>query len=918
MALARTAVARALAVCLVSAGVASSQTTRTWTGTLNDDWFVADNWSPNTPPVAENDHFILTSQGVYRPTFTGTFTLRDEGVIELNGFLASMTGETLVVGGYLDSNDQDAHLTLTGHLSCELDELIVSNHPANRGHVTVSNDASLIVYGPNSIVFGAESPAELTVDTTGELHTLGPVEVGAGQFGSTTVLVTGADSRWHAHDETVTFGKRSPGEVTVSDGGRLWTGEAILSDLAGGAGDVLVTGAGSSWTTSRAAVTVGRTSTASLRVTEGATVTTGSVEVGHFAGSTLNELTVDGAGSTLDTSGEALVLGHEGTGSLAVTNGGQLLTGGVEVAATDLSIGNQLEVSGAGSVWGANGPMCIGREGTATFHIQSGGEVRVAEDLNIGALSSVTVQDGTLEFGWFGALWEGDLYFNAGTLRVTQGDVIIGPGQYFGSSLALSADQTLHVDQTLEIQPVGTATVTAGQELIAGTLRNDGEMTVEAGGTMTVTTELENNAVLDIDGGRVRGSGTLVNGISGRLVAWGTIDTDFDNLGDTTLGGALTCTGTLRNYGDLSVSSGCTLRTDDALHNYGRLDLRGGSVSGDGTMTNHAGGIITGGSGVSVPLTNDGGLIHATSYGPPVAVLLITDFSGGNLNGGELRIDDNCAINVLTAVSNDGLISLNGPDAQLLGEGMIENVGEIYGQGRVTHGIDNYGAIRVVESGTMLVTGPNTVNHASGIIELLDGSMLQATQGLATNDGGITLHDATFDNVGRAMDSNGSISGSGRLWINALTNHGHIGVGEGDLSLSGALDNEGTVGIEDGRTLTIYGAVSGSGTFSGGTVVMLGSVSPGSSPGRLTFTGNVRLGEAARLEIELAQPGGPQDSLEVGGDLEFDGALSLSWLPVPGDPNSKFGGAYNILSYGGTRTGIFDGIDCRMAAYLDT
>ena len=30
-------------------------------------------------------------------------------------------------------------------------------------------------------------------------------------------------------------------------------------------------------------------------------------------------------------------------------------------------------------------------------------------------------------------------------------------------------------------------------------------------------------------------------------------------------------------------------------------------------------------------------------------------------------------------------------------------------------------------------------------------------------------------------------------------------------------------------------------------------------------------------------------------------------LPVPGDPTSKFGGVYTILSYEGTRTGAFDG-----------
>jgi len=52
--------------------------------------------------------------------------------------------------------------------------------------------------------------------------------------------------------------------------------------------------------------------------------------------------------------------------------------------------------------------------------------------------------------------------------------------------------------------------------------------------------------------------------------------------------------------------------------------------------------------------------------------------------------------------------------------------------------------------------------------------------------------------------------------------------------------------------------------------------------------------------------------------VTFGGTLSLQWAPVAGDPNSKFGGVYSILSWGGTRTGAFRGIECQMASYLDT
>ena len=106
-------------------------------------------------------------------------------------------------------------------------------------------------------------------------------------------------------------------------------------------------------------------------------------------------------------------------------------------------------------------------------------------------------------------------------------------------------------------------------------------------------------------------------------------------------------------------------------------------------------------------------------------------------------------------------------------------------------------------------------------------------------------------------------------------------------------------------------------------VEFIGGFSPGSSPAVVSFGGDVAFASSALLEAELAEndnsdPLSPcYDALAVAGDVTLSGTLSLCWLPVAGDANSRFGGAYTILTWGGMRTGAFAAVECEMAAYLD-
>ena len=170
------------------------------------------------------------------------------------------------------------------------------------------------------------------------------------------------------------------------------------------------------------------------------------------------------------------------------------------------------------------------------------------------------------------------------------------------------------------------------------------------------------------------------------------------------------------------------------------------------------------------------------------------------------------------------------------------------------------------------------------------------------------------------------ITGYGTIRTGGLTNSSgkNIGVGSGNLDVIGPVVNDGVFGVEGGRVATFYGDVSGAGSFPGpGSYVFLSNVNPGHSPGIMDFGGNVRFTGTAQLCMELADndnsdPFDPHyDRVNVAGDVALGGKLQLTWVPVPGDCNSTFGGVYNLVVYKGRRTGEFGEIVTALGAYLD-
>jgi hypothetical protein len=94
------------------------------------------------------------------------------------------------------------------------------------------------------------------------------------------------------------------------------------------------------------------------------------------------------------------------------------------------------------------------------------------------------------------------------------------------------------------------------------------------------------------------------------------------------------------------------------------------------------------------------------------------------------------------------------------------------------------------------------------------------------------------------------------------------------------LVNNGIVKVSENSAVVYFGSVSGSGSFTGsGTTFLEGDLSPGSSPGSMSFGGDVVLGESSTTLIELAgTANGEYDRLLVAGVLEVSGALEVQLL----------------------------------------
>ncbi len=122
----------------------------------------------------------------------------------------------------------------------------------------------------------------------------------------------------------------------------------------------------------------------------------------------------------------------------------------------------------------------------------------------------------------------------------------------------------------------------------------------------------------------------------------------------------------------------------------------------------------------------------------------------------------------------------------------------------------------------------------------------------------------------------------------------------------GNVINNGTIGVQGGRSIYFFGNESGAGNFTGvGAAVFLAAISPGNSPASVSFAGDASLASASELDIELGgtTPGTQYDQLLVTGQLSLGGNLNVLLTGL----TPAAGQSFDILDWG-SLVGTFSSI----------
>jgi len=896
-------------VLAVLCGTSLATSPITTTGSINPDYESADPW-------AIGGDLTVGYQGAGTLSVTGGGTVTAAGTVFLGSPDAeynAATGHLTITGpgsAFTIGNESqlfigplaEGQLTLTDHATLSSYDTTIGGSPVVNesdevtgvaegiGYATVSGGAQWSTGEWGWLTVGAAGQGELAITGADSAVETDTSELGLMPGSTGDVLVDDSGS-WSVTQNLV-VGVWGEGALTVSGGGQVlsgagWVGgvdratmdynEPIFDGLGepNGTGAVVVTGAGSEWTTGT--LTVGSWGTGDVRIEEGGRVSAAEAFIGGMP-LTLQEgqefswdlmangagtVTVTGEGSTLEVTGaDTLYVGYSGTGVLDVNEGGLVDSDGVIIGGAP------------------------GSTGTVTVH-DEGSQLITSEELLVGGWGDgyLTISEGaTAQTGWFtvGGFDANDSGLDPeilaafGDANGTGTVVITGDG----SSLDVSGKAHIGNYGTGIVDVNGGATVDTSQTVLGAKPGSYGQITVDgAGSSWNVTL----NEGFEEDTGLP--SGVMVVGAYGE--------------------------------GLLTVSGGGNVTVDDVVFVGGfPTEELGVDSNAVGYEPNGTGTITVTGSGST--LTTDG--IHVGNSGQGTLNVL---------NGGQVT-DDVALIGVgpngVGEVLVDGAGSLwentSGAFVGGYGEGNVT----VSGGGQATFGEALYiggfnpdafdfdtsgyegdpngtGAVTVTGTGSLVQAFAIGVGATgNGTLEILNGARVESQIG-AVGVGEESVGLVTVDGAG----STWRISGDGSLpeeWTLA---------GEGDLTIS----NGGLVDVNDPNavlavadTITVGSEGQGTLTVSNGASVFSDSaVIGGTNPEFDTideyFDPNAGLGAGTGTAVVSgAGSTWETDSLHVGfsgtGNLTIENGGAViddsGWIGVMPDANGT------VLVTGGDST----------------
>lgn len=395
----------------------------------------------------------------------------------------------------------DGGLVSASTLYASLDDLYGDGAITAKGAVLDSTLVFDVAHGAQrTLAFGSGGTLYLDVDGTGALgvghqgegilriaegrivtSSAGHLGFAPGAHGTATVA--GAASQW-ANSSSFFVGEYGSGELTVEAGGQVNNTIGYIGRYEGSAGTATVTGTGSRWT-NRSALFIGYEGNGSLSIEQGGQVSSDGYEasLGYGVGSS-GTLAISGAGSQY-SSGGSLHVGHFGSGTITIENGGRATAGGSYLGRGVDSSG-AATVSGAGSRFSNSDRLYVGNSGTGRLTIEAGGLVTSASAY-VGYHWSAT---GAVTVAGTGSRWlcSGSLggylyvgYTGSGTLTIEDGGYVSSEGGDLGSYSSLP-------DLFGMVTVTGHGSQWNNSANLAVGRGGNGKLTVEAGGLVNNAT----------------------------------------------------------------------------------------------------------------------------------------------------------------------------------------------------------------------------------------------------------------------------------------------------------------------------------------------------------------------------------------------------------------------------------------------
>ncbi len=926
--------------------VSVSDTTRLWsTATINlDGGNLTTGSFDNSEGGALNFHdgtlTVNGAGGSFDPG-AGNFTIdgqiaADLPALVITGTVTATLPDKLIVG-----SSNRATLTVdAGGVVANSETGYIGYGGSSTGVATVSGPGSQWNNSSNLIV-GYSGDGTLNVTAGGAVSNNSYSAIGY-HFGSISVAtVSGSDSHW-SNLGSLYVGRSGDGRLNVEAGGEVNNTHGFLGRYINSTGEATVTGPGSQWNNSSLTVggdtsvvggsgtlnltdsglanisgTTRLWSTATINL-DGGNLTTGSFD--NSEGGTLNfhdgTLTVNGAGGSFDpgagdftinglaaddlpelvitgtasaTLPNKLTVGANRPGKLTVAAGGTVSNAGWGYIAASSGSTSEAAVTGSGSQWNNGSALVVGAWGDSVLNVEAGGVV----SNTIGFIarywmstSMATVTGTNSQWNNSSLLYVG--HSGDGTLHVTDEGVVSSDSGWIAHDSGSTGSATV----------TGTGSQWNNSGVMYVGSSGDGSLNVAAGGVVTNTSAYLGSSPASTGEVTVTGSDSRWNNSSFLYVG-------------------------RYGAGTLNVAAGGVVTNTNGYIGYHSDSTGEATVTGAGSQWNNSGNLYVGKTGTGTLNITDDGLVTVGGT-TSIAATGMVNLTGGRFEFGQTTFAEFSTINaasgamagnvVITGVHDvASLTALQNPAVDL-SEVAAANEGLLHGSAILTSSLANQasGELRTTSSDWVRFEGlDNTnageINNFGGQVDFSRDMTNQSGgfvggRGQFVADGGWTnagvmFFTGTTDLLGDVVnDSGGQIVTSGFATTTFYD----------DLVHNGA-----EIRTSAGSSTVIAGSATGTGAYTGtGTVFFEGDLRPGSSPGQVSFGGNVVLGTTARLESELlgttAGPG--HDQLAIAGTVELDGTLDLLPLAPYTDPGARGTADNFVIITAGSRSGNFSAI----------